>query len=174
MQTTKVSVKGVYKVIAPDEAYRDAMSARGDEEYVNSELSSLVLVEIEIDGADHRFDLSEFKQPHTEYVPYAETFFDIESGKIIKPDRSHLGFSVFTDENGHSMKYVTATNETQEVTNEELENYRLPGTRDFIVVFFLHFFDQAQPLRTPYGSLSLPAVSPLPHRLRWKEYIYWC
>jgi hypothetical protein len=139
MQNTKVLVKAVYKVDVPREAFDHAISARGDEEFVNRELSSLVLVELEITGADHRFDLSEFKQPHTQYVPYDETFFDIRSGKVIEPNISDPS-----------------------------------GTRDFVVVFFLHFFDPNQPLETPYGNFSFPVISPLPDRLRWKEYTYWC
>lgn len=139
MQNTKVLVKAVYKVDVPREAFDHAISARGDEEFVNRELSSVVLVELEITGADYRFDLSEFKQPHTPYVPYDETFFDIGTGKIIELDRSDL-----------------------------------PGMHNFVVMLFLHFFDPDQPLETPYGNLSFPVISPLPDRLRWKEYTYWC
>lgn len=139
MQRTEVSIKGVYKVDVSRKAYDDAMSARRDEEFVKRELSSLVLVELEITGADNRFDLGEFKQPHTPYVPYDETFFEIGTGKIIK--------------------------------NQE---YQLSKPRDFVVVFFLHFFDAAQPLETPYCSLSTPEISALPERLKWKEYTYWC
>jgi len=170
---TKVSVKGVYKVNASPEACEDALSTHGDEAFVKSELSSLVLVELDIKGADHKFDLADFKQSHTEYVPYDETFFELETGNVIKP-RTGLGYSVFTDKAGHLKKYITATNETTDVTVEELEQYHLPGARDFTVVFFLHFFDENESLETPYGRLSLPAPEPLPQRLSWKKYTHWC
>lgn len=136
MQNTSLSVRGVYKVQASSEAYKDAMSSRGDEEYVKGELSSLVLVEMEVKNADHRFDLGDFKQPHTECVPYDESYLDIVTGHVMESSR--------------------------------------PDISDFVVVFFLHFFDHTQPLETPYGKLSLPVASALPERLTWKEYIYWC
>jgi hypothetical protein len=136
MENTELSVKGVYKIEASSEAYKDAMSSRGDEEYVKGELSSLVLVEIEVRNADHRFDLGDFKQPHTAYVPYDESYLDIDTRQVMDSSPLHIS--------------------------------------DFVVAFFLHFFDHTQPLETPYGNLSLPLATVLPERLRWKEYIYWC
>jgi hypothetical protein len=174
MADTRLTALGVYKVDPPAEAFEDALSVQGDEEYVHRELSSLVLVELKVEGADHRFNLANFKQPHTEYVPYDETLLDLETGAVIEPNRADLGFGVFDDlDTKQTLKYTHATEKTEAASVEEAEQYRLPGRRDFSVVFFLHFFDHAQPLETPYGSMRLPPASALPDRLRWKKYAYW-
>jgi hypothetical protein len=174
MANARLTVLGVYKVEPSGEAFQDALSVQGDEEYVRRELSSLVLVELKVEGADHRFELTNFKQPHTEYVPYDETFFDLEGGATIAPNRADLGYGVFDDPaTKRTLKYTQATEKTTPATVEEVERYRLPGQRDFAVAFFLHFFDHARPLETPYGPLQLPPASELPERLRWKKYVYW-
>lgn len=173
MANARLTVLGVYKVEASAEAFQDALSVHGDEEYVRRELSSLVLVELKVEDADHRFDLGNFKQPHTEYVPYDETFFDLETGATIAPN-ADLGYGVFDDPTTkRTLKYTQATETTTLATVEEAEQYRLPGRRDFAVVFFLHFFDHTRPLETPYGPVQLPPASELPIRLRWKNYVYW-
>ncbi|MBI5708111.1 MAG: hypothetical protein HZC36_14110 [Armatimonadetes bacterium] len=174
MSSTRLQVLGVYKFEPPEQAYHDALEVHGDPDFVRSELSSLVLVELKVEGADYRFELGNFKQPHTVYVPYDETFLDPDTGEKIAPDHGYLGFSVYEDpDTGRLMKYVRDTEETKEATIEDAERYRLPGRRDFVVLFFLHFYDPAQPLSTPYGLVALPAAADLPVRLRWKRYVYW-
>lgn len=173
MTKTQIEVVGTYKIDAPPEAFEDALAVQGDEDYVSRELSSIALVELKVLGADHRFDLTRFKQPHTEYVPYDETFLDIEHGTKLDYDGSHLGFGVFDDFGTmRTLKYTQATERTEDATVEEAEQYRLPGRRNFAVVFFLHFFDCAHPLETPYGPIRLPSVGALPERLSWKKYVY--
>jgi hypothetical protein len=172
--STRLTTLGVYRVEPPAEAFQEALSVHGDEDYVRRELESLVLVELRVEAADYRFDLTNFKQPHTEYVPYNETFLDLETAAPIAPSRVDLGYGVFDDiETKRTLKYTHETQKTEPATVEEAERYRLPGRRDFAVIFFLHFFDHTQPLETPYGPVRLPAASPLPDRLRWKRYVYW-
>jgi hypothetical protein len=174
MPDPNITVIGVYKVEPSPQAFKDALSVQGDEDAVRQELSSVVLVELRIQSADHRFELSNFKQPHTEYVPYDETFLDIATGKPLELKRSELGFGIFDDvKTGRTMKYIQATETTVLATIEDARRYRLPGTSNFTVAFFLHFFDHRQPLETPYGPLTLPPSIPLPERLMWKEYFYW-
>jgi hypothetical protein len=174
MASTRMEVVGAYKIDASPEAFADALSVQGDEERVRRELSSIALVELKVQDADYRFELANFKQPHTEYVPYDETFLDLETGSLIEYKRSSLGFGVFDDpETKRTLKFTQATEKTEEATAEEAEQYRLPGRRDFAVVFFLHYFDHTRPLETPYGALRMPPVSRLPERLQWKKYAYW-
>ncbi len=45
------------------------------------ELASLALVEIEVMYATRDFSLLLFKQPHTEFSPYDETYYDAKSLK---------------------------------------------------------------------------------------------
>jgi|GEM_PF-6745354 len=174
MTSTRIEVVGTFRVDPAPEAFRDALAVQGDEDYVRRELSSIALVELKVLEADHRFDLSRFKQPHTDYVAYDETFLDLEHGSKLEYDCCHLGFGVFEDsETKRLLKYTQATERTEYATVEEAEQYRLPGQRNFRVVFFLHFFDPAHPLETPYGPIHLPPVGALPDRLSWKKYVYW-
>ena len=46
------------------------------------------------------------------------------------------------------------------------ERYTQPDVPQFRFCFFLHFFDPAKPLNTPYGSVTLPLPSPMPLRVR--------
>ena len=43
------------------------------------ELDSLALVELEVHYANADFDLTYIHQPHTEFVPYDETYYDVSS-----------------------------------------------------------------------------------------------
>ena len=65
---------------------------------------------------------------------------------------------------------------TQPVAGMPPSNWQVPydeqslnddGTR---WVFFFHFLDFSQPLMTPCGSVTLPAVTPLPTHLHGIEY----
>ena len=53
------------------------------------------------------------------------------------------------------------------------EGYETPQQNTFVIVFYLHFYEPSEPLATPYGPVSLPAVTEMPERLAWKEYTYW-
>lgn len=67
---------GAYRVDVPDGAYTAAMNCHDDAEYVAKELGSLALVELEVSDMPAIGNISEFKQPHTKYVPYDECYFD--------------------------------------------------------------------------------------------------
>ena len=51
-------------------------------------------------------------------------------------------------------------------------DFAQPGRADFRVCFYLHFYDPAERLHTPYGDVALPAVTPVPDRLRHLHYEY--
>jgi hypothetical protein len=90
---------GVYRVHPDEKAFKDAMGVQGDADYVQREFENLVLVELKIDDLASSFDIGKFKQPHTEYVPYDETYLDCDSHKVIggafKPPRVNRFIVVF-------------------------------------------------------------------------------
>jgi hypothetical protein len=129
---------GAYRVDVPSSEYDAAMNCHDDEEYVRAELGSLALLEIEVTGMPKDTSITEFKQPHTKYVPYDESFFD----------RTTLA-------------------------PLEHEHYKLPDATDFRVAFYLHFYDPAQPLSTPWGAVPLGPLSDVPSHLQGKSYVFW-
>jgi hypothetical protein len=73
---TTIRFIGAYDVTVTSTAYVAAMDCHDDEEYVKKELGSLALVEFEIIGMPSDGAITDMKQPHTEYVPYDESYFD--------------------------------------------------------------------------------------------------
>jgi hypothetical protein len=53
------------------------------------------------------------------------------------------------------------------------DTYGKPKEADFILCFYLHFYDPAKPLRTPYGDVNPPPITDMPGRLSSWEYLYW-
>ena len=47
-----------------------------------------------------------------------------------------------------------------------ISRFEPPSGDSFRVVFFLHFFDPAKPLETPYGNVSIPPIQPMPKHLQ--------
>ncbi len=43
--------------------------------------------------------------------------------------------------------------------------YKTPKVANFRVLFFLHFFYPAQPLKTSYGEIPVPPLQPMPKHL---------
>jgi len=77
---TVVKYIGAYRVRVPDSERQAALECHdGDSKYVARELDTLALVELEVRGAREGFDISYFKQPHTECVPYNESYFDADT-----------------------------------------------------------------------------------------------
>lgn len=74
---TTVRFVGAYHVQVPESEYAAAMDCHDDSDYVAKELGSLALVELEVIGMPATTAITEFKQPHTEYVPYDESYFEI-------------------------------------------------------------------------------------------------
>jgi hypothetical protein len=78
---TTVRFLGAYKVDVSPREFQAALECHDDAEYVARELGSLALVELEVRGMPSDRSLIEFKQPHTKYVPYDETYFELEALK---------------------------------------------------------------------------------------------
>lgn len=129
---------GAYRVDVPPSEYEAAMNCHDDEEYVKAELGSLALLELDVVGMPKDTSITDFKQPHTKYVPYDESFF-------------------------HSATLAPLPHEL----------HRLPDIPNFRVAFYLHFYDAAQPLSTPWGDLPLGPLSDAPSHLRGKSYVFW-
>lgn len=95
---------------------------------VVAEMSSAVLVEIIIEGADERFTSDDFGQPSSEQAAYMESYLsrDGDSG---------------------------------------VSRYERPPGDSLRVAFFLHDFDEARPLKTCYGEVSVSTPTEMPERL---------
>jgi len=76
---TTVRFIGAYRVHVPESEYAEAMNCHDDPDYVAAELGSLALVELEVLGMPATTAVTEFKQPHTEYLPYDESYFEIDT-----------------------------------------------------------------------------------------------
>lgn len=67
---------------------------------------------------------------------------------------------------------------TQEIPGQPTENWQVAyderelrsGEGKVRFAFFFHDLDPGKPLRTSYGSVKVPAVSPIPPHLREIEY----
>jgi hypothetical protein len=66
---------GAYRVAVSSAAHHAAMECHDDEAYVEKELGSLALVELEVIGMPSDGAITDMKQPHTKYVPYDESYF---------------------------------------------------------------------------------------------------
>jgi len=86
---TTVRYIGAYAVPVSETERKAALSCHGDPKFVAKELGSLALVEPETIGAPEDFDNGKFKQPHTTYLPYDETYFDAASLERLSDERSH-------------------------------------------------------------------------------------
>jgi hypothetical protein len=133
----KITPLGVYKVYPDKEQYKYALTVHDDAEYVEKELGSLVLVELKIENDQKKIDITDFKQAHTEYVPYDEIFYSIDYNNVIA------------------------------------KAYEKPKVNDYVVCFYLHFYDPGEQLVTPFGQLDMPSVTELPDRFNGMKYIYW-
>jgi hypothetical protein len=76
---TTVRFVGAYRVHVPESEFAAAMDCHDDADYVARELGSLALVELEVIGMPADGDITEFKQPHTKYVPYDVCYFEKEA-----------------------------------------------------------------------------------------------
>ena len=136
----QIQIIGAYRVTIDDALIREAidmkfpLSSFSEERrrearpVVVAEISSAVLVEVAIEGADDRYTANDFGQPGSEQVAYMESYL------------SRAGDAVVS------------------------EYDRPPG--DLLrVVFFLHLFDAARPLKTSYGEVGVPTPTDMPERL---------
>ncbi|MGC3981415.1 MAG: hypothetical protein QM808_09165 [Steroidobacteraceae bacterium] len=80
---TEIKLIGVYRVDVPGSEWEAAIACHGSREAAAEELETLALVELEIRGAEQGFDTSSLKQPHTECIPYNESFFNIDTLEAI-------------------------------------------------------------------------------------------
>ena len=74
---TFVDFIGAYRVEPPESEWEAAIKCHGDRKWAAEELDTLALVELEVRGAKKDFDITDIKQPHTQCVPYNESFFDV-------------------------------------------------------------------------------------------------
>lgn len=136
----QVQVVGTYRVTIDDALIREAMDMkfplgsfseerrREVQPVVVAEMSSAVLVEVTIEGADDRYTANDFGQPGSEEAAYMESYLSRDGDAVVS-------------------------------------QYDRP-TGDFLrVVFFLHDFDAARPLKTSYGEVSVSTPTEMPERL---------
>ena len=69
---------GAYAVDIPEDEYNLYVASSAT---AATEMATLALVEIEVMHATRDFSLLLFKQPHTEFSPYDETYYDAKSLK---------------------------------------------------------------------------------------------
>lgn len=76
---TSVRFIGAYSVDVPASEYAAAMDCHADSAYVAKEIGSLALVELEVLDMPATGSITDFKQPHTKYVPYDESYFEVST-----------------------------------------------------------------------------------------------
>ena len=136
-QTTRITPIGVYKIRPDKEAYDDALETHENADYVKKELGSVVYVELKIENSPKTIDIYDFKQSHTEYVPYDVKYYSVDYRKVLA------------------------------------KAFNVPKVRNYIVCFFLHFYDPEVKLNTPFGEMRLPPTSKLPDRFESLKYVFW-
>ena len=76
---SNINFIGAYPVEVPEDEYKLIVTSSRDPAATKKELDSLALLEIEVLHAPRNFSLLLFKQPHTEFAPYDETYYDAKS-----------------------------------------------------------------------------------------------
>lgn len=109
------------------------------EDHLRHHMDEAAVVEVLVTNPDTRFDVGKFVQPDP---ASPENFWQVAwNEKFLKPD-------------GETLIELDRTQ-------------KLPNASQYRVVFVIHFWLPAQPLRSSYGELVLPAMQPLPGRL-WR------
>ena len=109
------------------------------EEHLRHHMDDAAMIEVLVNNPDTNFDIGRFIQPNP---AQAENFWQVAwDEKFLTPDGEKL---------------------------IELDRKsKLPDTKQYRVVFTIHFWKPDQPLRSSYGELALPSIQPLPERL-WR------
>jgi hypothetical protein len=148
MAAPRIEVVGVYRLDVPEDLFREQFDIlygdpMSDEERVEAEkqcrerLSSVVLIELLVENRDAGFSISDFSQPQ-DGVP-KENWQVAWTEMFLATDGNSLLVEKWGDP---------------------------PDAGDFRVAFFMHFWDEMQPLITSHGEVTCPPISKMPERLK--------
>ena len=114
---------------------------------LEGELGSIFLLEVAVHQPREPFDPGKFREfcPSLPEANQQVAYMDV----LLTPDCSRSLMSV---------------DDAFRVVPELLD-------RTMRLAFFLHFFDPARPLETPWGQVALPAATPVPNRLAFMQYV---
>ena len=121
----------------------DALTPLSDDDkaeisaHLDRELSSAVLVEALVTGADDRFNAGDFQQPNP----------SLDSGL----------WQVAWDE-----RYLSADGTALLASTDPFSR---PSDSNLRLVFYIHRWQTDQPLLSSYGPVPLPPIQPMPDRL---------
>ena len=108
-------------------------------ENLERDLSNAVLVEVLVSNPDSSFSLEAFQQPNP----------------ALPKDRWQVAWCE---------KFLTADGTA--LLGEQRSN-KLPAEKQFRAVFYIHAWEHTHGLNSPFGSLQLPPLEPMPTRL-WR------
>ena len=84
---TDIKFIGAYRVVVPVSEWEAAISCHDNRKRAAEELDTLALIELEVRGARKGFCTTGIKQPHTECVPYNESFFEVDTLRPIETEQ---------------------------------------------------------------------------------------
>jgi hypothetical protein len=148
MPAPTIELLGIYRLNITDEILEDQIAAlvgsgavgevRADAEVqARYVLDNVVLIEVSVQNRDDRFTINDFVQPQQDAEPGMWQAAWLET---------------FLSEDGEALvaeRWSTA----------------LPETADLRIAFFIHFWDEATPLRSSYGDIACSSPRPMPERL---------
>jgi hypothetical protein len=138
MSEPSIRVLGVYKPEIPSSVYREQWQVTESDSATDAHFEKLALIEAVVSYADERFTMKDLGQ--TVDVPgfrrHAQCAYD-------EALLSAVGNTLID----RRMKCVY-------------------GTGDLRFAFYLHFYDPARPLESPYGLVECPTIRPVPVRLK--------
>ncbi len=117
MTAPRVQILGAYKIKLTNQLFQKALTQKYSgpyskhlehltekqrhfaEERVKEELSSVVLLEVLVKGADKRFSMGDFRQPDTDQVAYDEAFLSMDGtlvlSRLAPPENDDLRVAFF-------------------------------------------------------------------------------
>lgn len=139
MGSPEIEVLGVYELEVTEEVFQAQLPMYGDEDQCWNHFSSVVLIEVIVRGVDHRFSVGDFTQPNPDY-PF--------NSPQVAYDEALLSL------------------DGEELLDRRISCVEKRGAGPLRLAFYLHYYDEALPLRWTYGEVCCPGATEMPVRLQ--------
>lgn len=137
--TPEIEILGVYRLEVTKEVFQAQLPMYGDEDQCREHFSSVVLIELLVRDVDSRFDVGDFTQPNPKY-PF--------NSPQVAYDEALLSL------------------DGEELLERQILCVQKRGAGPLRFAFYLHYYDEALPLRWTYGEVQCPGVKEMPVRLQ--------
>jgi len=147
MNKPRIEIIGIYRLPVTDKLFREQFEIlygypmtdkdrEQAEKQCREQLSSVVMIEVNVINRDGKFNVDDFTQPQ-DNIP-ADSWQAAYEDSYLTPDGKSLIADLWSN---------------------------TPKSGDMRMVFYMHFWDPHKPLRTSYGDIMYPNVQEMPERL---------